>query len=296
VNNDGTRLALTKGHYRTDVYLADLKENGTSLGSARRLTFSDSLSFPVAWARDSKAILVESNRTGKFQIFTQQLESDTPQLLTQGPDDARGAELTPDGAWVLYLAMAHGGGSPPSTRLMRSPGTGGGPQEQVLEIPYDAAAALDCPSHPGSSCIFGRSEQDYVVFYALDPSRGLGKEVARNQGVTGPWSISPDGTRLALRIPKAVRILDLRSGQHRDLKFLWRVGSLSWAVDGKALFAAAQSTEYLLVRLDLDGKTHVLLNRGRNHYLSDPWPSPDGRYLAFAERSWDSNIWLIENF
>jgi Tol biopolymer transport system component len=66
--------------------------------------------------------------------------------------------------------------------------------------------------------------------------------------------------------------------------------------DGNALFAsAAQSTEYLIVRIELDGKTHVLLNRGRNQWLGSLVPSPDGRYLAFRQQTFENNVWLLEN-
>lgn len=296
VSYDGTRLALTKARLRDDVYVAGLKEDGTRLEPPKRLTFSDSLSFPDAWTRDSNAVLLESDRAGRFQIFTQQLEQDTAQLLIQGPDDVRNAEFTPDGASVLYWATPHGAGPPTSMRLMRAPRTGRGPPEQVLEIPFNVSAGFDCPSHAGSWCIVGIPHQDHVVFYALDPLRGAGKEVARNQRPTGSWSVSPDGTRLAITIAHAIRIFDMRSRKGRNLKFLGQISSLSWAADGKALFVAVQSPGYSLVRIDLDGKTSVLLNRGRNKWLSDPWSSPDGHYIAFSQQSWDSNIWLIENF
>jgi Tol biopolymer transport system component len=258
---------------------------------------SDSKDFPDAWARDSTAILFESDRAGKFQIFRQQREHDTAQALIQGPDDERSATLSPDGAWILYWTTAHGELPPTSMRLMRSPTSGGSP-EQVLEVPIEATPGFDCPSHPGSSCIFSRPEPDHLVFYALDPLQGLSKEVARTQGPTGrsEWSISPDGTRIAVEIANGLRIIDLRKGTERNLPFPWRLWSLSWAPDGRALFAAAQSTEYLIVRIELDGKTRVLLDRGRNQWLGFASPSPDGRYLAFSQQSFDSNVWLLENF
>jgi len=297
VDKDGSRLVVTKGRVRDDVYVGELKENGTRLDSTTRLTLSDSKDFPDAWARDSTAILFESDRAGKFQIFRQQREHDTAQALIQGPDDERSATLSPDGAWILYWTTAHGELPPTSMRLMRSPTSGGSP-EQVLEVPIEATPGFDCPSHPGSSCIFSRPEPDHLVFYALDPLQGLSKEVARTQGPTGrsEWSISPDGTRIAVEIANGLRIIDLRKGTERNLPFPWRLWSLSWAPDGRALFAAAQSTEYLIVRIELDGKTRVLLDRGRNQWLGFASPSPDGRYLAFSQQSFDSNVWLLENF
>ena len=52
----------------------------------------------------------------------------------------------------------------------------------------------------------------------------------------------------------------------------------------------------MIVRLELDGKTHVLLHGGRKQGLASPCPSPDGRYLAFLQQTYGSNYWLFENF
>ena len=303
VSRDGSRLAVYKMRFRMDVYVGELKGKGTRLDLPRRLTVSDSMDFPVAWTRDSSAVLFESNRTGKRQIFRQQLEQDTAEPLIQGPDDETGANLTPDGAWILYWATANGGKSPPaSKRLMRLP-TSGGPPEQVLEAPIEGTYGFDCSYHPGGFCAFSRLEQGRRIFYVLDPLQGLGKEVARTQGLTGDSAISPEGTRIAAatgdRLGEQVRILDLRNGAERNLQLpqAWHIYSLWWAADGNAVFASvAQSTEFLIVRIELDGKTHVLLSGGRNQFLGSPVPSPDGSYLAFCQQTFEGNIWLLENF
>jgi Tol biopolymer transport system component len=75
-----------------------------------------------------------------------------------------------------------------------------------------------------------------------------------------------------------------------------RIWSINWTADGSALFAAAQSSEYVIARIELDGKTRVLLNRGRDQWLGYASPSPDGRHLAFTEQTFESNSWLLENF
>jgi hypothetical protein len=30
--------------------------------------------------------------------------------------------------------------------------------------------------------------------------------------------------------------------------------------------------------------------------MANPWASPDGKWLAYQARMWDSNIWLLEGF
>jgi dipeptidyl aminopeptidase/acylaminoacyl peptidase len=188
---------------------------------------------------------------------------------------------------------------------MRLP-TSGGPSEQVLEAPI-ATSSFDCPSRPTSSCVLNSWEQGQLIFYALDPVQGRGKELARTrlgQPADLDWRVSPEGLRIAVsrgdQPHGQFRIVDLRNGTERNLQLPhdWGIWSLRWAVDGNALFVAAQSksTGYLIVRTELDGKSRVLLDRGRNQWLGFPCPSPDGRHLAFSQQTFETNAYLLENF
>jgi DNA-binding winged helix-turn-helix (wHTH) protein/Tol biopolymer transport system component len=302
---DANRLALLKGHTRDDVYVGELKGGGTRLAAPTRLTVSESQENPSGWMRDSKTILLSSTRTGRLQAFRQQMEQDTAEPLIRGPDDEGGAELSPDGRWVLYWSSARGGDSPPTTaRLMRFPALGGSP-EQVLEARMDEAAVFHCPVRPASSCVFSHWEQGQLIFYALDAVQGRGKELARTM-LGSPadldWRVSPEGLRVAVasqaQLREQVRIIDFRNGTERNLQLPhgWIIWSPSWTADGNALFAAGLSTEFFMARIELDGKTRQLLNLGRAHWLGSLCPSPDGRHLAFSQRTWDSNVWLLESF
>ena len=255
--------------------------------------------------RDSNTILLSSTRTGRAQVFRQQMEQDTAEPLITGPDDEGGAEMSPDGRWILYWSTEAGRDKPPTTtRLMRFPVLGG-PPEQVLEARVADAARFNCPVRPASSCVFSHWEQGQLIFYALDPVQGRGKELARTR--LGPplavdWKVSPEGPRIAIasldQLREQVRIIDFRSGTERNLQLPhgWNIFSLSWTEDGNALFAAGMATEYFMARIELDGKTRVLLNRGRDQLLGSLCTSPDGRHLAFIQRAFQSNAWLLENF
>jgi serine/threonine protein kinase/Tol biopolymer transport system component len=295
---DGRRLVVTKARVWDDVYVGALQQSGAHMDSLKRLTLSDTRDSLTAWTRDSKSVIFESDRNGRPQLFEQQLDSVAAQPLISSPDDEETAVLSADGAWLLYFTTPHGHGerSPKSLRLMRTPLTGGA-AEQILETPWDLTTGFDCPTHPDASCLFSRREKDALVLYALDPLRGIGKEVGRTrEPVERAWAISPDGAHVAIGDDTGLRLIDLRNGAEHELPLTGLLWSVSWSPDGKALFAAVQLGEYLLVRVDLDGKTRVLLNRGRNQWLANAAVSPDGRYLAFTQQSWDTNSWLLENF
>jgi len=296
VTAEGRLLVVTKARNWDDVYFGELQDNGMRLGSPKRLTLSDTKDFPDAWTRDGKAIIFESNRTGKFQIFQQALDNIAAQLLFPSPEDERNAIVSADGTWILYWSPQPSDASTKLFRLMRSP-LGGGAAEQILQAPADGMTALDCPPLSYASCVISRKEKDDLVFYLLDPLRGLGKEVARTHDPIGAvWSISRDGNRIALAVVKGVRLIDLHGGAESELAMSGLIWSLCWAPDGKTLYAALQAGDYQLVRIGLDGKTTVLLNRGRNQFLGNAIISPNGRYLAFSQQSYDTNAWLLQNF
>ena len=89
------------------------------------------------------------------------------------------------------------------------------------------------------------------------------------------WSVSPEGLRVAVsswnQVREKIRILDLRNRRERNLQLPhgWYILNLSWAADGDSLSAAAKSksTGFFIARIELEGKSHVLLNRGRNQWL-----------------------------
>ncbi len=306
---DGTRLVVIKGHARDDVYVGELRENGATLETPKRLTVSESVDYPSEWTRDGRTIFFDSDRTGRRQIFSQQLDSESAQPLSQGGDRQEQATLTPDGAWIFYWSspQAPAGSAPTTHQIMRMPASGGSPEKMLEAAANDSATDFRCPSGQIGSCVLSGWEQGQMIFYVLDPVKGKGRELARTilaqPGGDFDWSISPDGKRIAISTPRLlreqVRVLDLPNGTERTVPLPkgWAIWSITWSANNEFLFLAAQSKDgYFLARLDLDGKFRVLFDRGRNQWLGNVKVSPDGRRLAFAQQSFQSNAWLVENF
>ena len=305
VSRDRRRLVVEKLHEWNNGYVGELKDGGTRLGSAKPLTSIDGHEIPFGWAQDSETVLVMSDLMGRFQIGKQRLDSDTPELLANGPDDQLMPAFTPDAAWILYWSVSHEAASHvKSQRLMRVPASGGSP-EQLLETPVDPMIAFRCPSAPRSSCIISRSEPGLLIFYFLDPLGGQGKEVIRTklgQANDLEWGISPDGSHIAIgsgvQLREQVRLFDLKNGTEQNLNlpkgWVIRAG-LSWAADGNALFLGGTSNAHLIARIGLDGTTQILVER-KNGWVGAPFSSPDGRHLAYFQQTSESNAWLLENF
>jgi len=306
---NGTRIVVFKGHRRDDVYSGELKEKGSRLDAPKRLTFSESTDYPSAWTHDNKTVFFDSDRFGRRQIFRQQLDRDAAEPLVQSAEEVEQATVTPDGAWILYWSTPEASPGRPSSkhRIMRIP-VAGGSSEQILEADGDNSSIdFRCPAGTTGSCVLSGWDQNQMIFYLFDPLKGKGKELTRTK-LPQPsddfdWSLSPDGLHIAVSssslLKGQVRVLDAQNGSERAVKLPadWFIWAASWSQDSNSLFLAAQSSAgYFLDHLGVDGKSTVLLDRGRNQWLGRVVASPDGKRLAFAQQSFQTNAWLVENF
>src|SRR5260370_332025 len=66
--NDGKHLLVIKWRQWEDIYIADLKADGATRVTARRLTLSRSHDRPTGWSHDDASVFFGSNRTGRNQI------------------------------------------------------------------------------------------------------------------------------------------------------------------------------------------------------------------------------------
>jgi Tol biopolymer transport system component len=304
VTADGKRLAALRAHTQQNVWVGDIREKATRLEAPRRLTVEDSDDRPSSWTPDGKAVLFFSDRDGRFHIFRQAINQTRAEAVTAGPEDDLRPVVTPDGSWILY-EMAPSSEVPQrqSVRLMRVPVSGGALQF-VADLPPDSH--VRCARLPSTLCILAESGPKQLFFYALDPVRGRGRELARTEGEWDFWDLSPDGLRIALSIWEVergrMRILDLAGRSARDLEVQGQHGisCIAWSADGKGLFVRSfghmESSERRLLYVGLDGAVRVLRRTITTGGPCPLRPSPDGRYLAWAENMWDANAWMLENF
>jgi len=187
----------------------------------------------------------------------------------------------------------------------------GGPSERVLTARVGQDNVARCAVAPASLCALAEGTPDHkqLIFTAFDPMKGRGSELLRidtDPGATYSWSLSPDGTQLAVLNPDEGRIhilhLDGRPKEEIAPKNFTFGEALDWAADGKGLFVdnpTAKGTA--LSYLDLHGNTHVVWEETTSvgaRGIETPWgiPSRDGKHLAINGIYASSNVSLLENF
>ncbi len=302
---DGKHVVCLGGNSQPDVYVAALAPNGNAFSSVRRLTLDDAADYPHAWTRDSNSLIFESDRRHQhWDIYRQSLDRQTPETLAAGTEDAVDARATPDGNWLLYTTLPKGSSIAPGKpgSIMRVPITGGTPQLVSGERAY---ITYSCARAPATLCAIDERQGGEMVFRALDPERGEGRELARipyNPAGGFYWDLSPDGTRIAVAAESGeegrIEVIAL-DGRPRYLVRVpgWsHFHSIAWTADGRGWFVSSMhGRSPALLHVDINGDAHML-GDWFGTFRAWPVPSPDGRYLAYAVHAISWKAWLLEDF
>ena len=301
---NGRRLAALNGRYRFGIYVAELVENGTRLKNPRRVTVDNWDNYLSGWTSDARAVLFSSPRNGNRQIFRQAIDQHSAEPVFAGPEEYSWARPTPDNAWFLFWAMPKSEKSSSFAwsqvgpmRLMRQPTSGGVPE---VVLTSSDGAQYDCCIVGSGACVLGEQNQGQLVFSRFDPTHGRGRELTRVNGDLGfgnSWSLSPDGSRIAMVDMKGIRILNPSTGAS-ELLFPPQQAkvfqNVAWSNDGRRLFVNEFGWRSSLLSVDMEGQAQLLKESDR--WLGVPVPSPDAKHLAFDWIDNEGNAWLIENF
>jgi serine/threonine protein kinase/Tol biopolymer transport system component len=323
---DGKQFVYMNDLEQSDVWIADLEENGARLESPQRMTLSEKMDWAGGWTPDSKHVLFYSDRAGVFDIFSQAIDDTSAQPLTRSNQEQRGPRMCPDEACILFMEWPNTNpGDPPPAggHVMRMP-AGGGPSDIVAPISgyYGAGGAgsylsavggypsFRCPRVKGEPCVVAQKDAtgSKVTFSAFDPYKGIVGIIASADLADAQfWDLSPDGKSIAYganQLDQAAihiqhvmvcgELADCMPGTPRTLNIseLNRLQALSWTADGRAFFSASQTSRGSVIWLvDLNGKTKQLSSRA--WAVEELSPSPDGKKLAISELTTNSNAWMI---
>ena len=291
-SRDDKRLAILAARYPFSVFVAKLAKTGGKLEQPLRLTNDSWNNWPGAWSPDSETLFYTSSRQN-VGIYRRRISSDTAELFAGGYS---ADSVSPDGAWLLAMDRVR---DPSKRRLCRIP-VSGGPPETVLTPA--GPGEVQCALSGSRVCILSEAIGKQEVFSSVDPLRGRLEELAKiDGGETTLWSLSPDGSRIALveNLSDSVRVLDLKNKQVQVSHPTPPQPGLqqpAWSADGKRLFLSAFPGEQgMIFEMDTTGHTHLLLENPHG-WIGSLLPSPDGKRLAYTYTILESNVTLLEHF
>jgi len=146
--------------------------------------------------------------------------------------------------------------------------------------------------------------QPVYQLLSFDPGSGKTQNVATYKAKTGlNWSLSPDGSQLALTWtnsePKVtfMSVKD-RSTREVELNGFNHVNTVDWTADSKSVYVVAQtkSGADTIVEVEPSGNQRVLLEADKNTRFWWAIQSPDGRHVLVEQLTGENNVWMIENF
>jgi DNA-binding winged helix-turn-helix (wHTH) protein/Tol biopolymer transport system component len=301
VSGDSKRIAYIKGAPQPDVYVSKLHASG-SLEEPQRLTLDDHQDLPFDWTTDNKSVIFISDRTGLFSIYKQSVDQTVPELLVSGGQHLVEPRLSPDGTQILYLINHVWGDATSDVPLMSVPLAGGAAHEIVRAKWINNH---QCARAPADTCIYSVITETALTFFRFDPLKGPGTQVFQVNDDLAQlynWSLSPDGTTLAIAKGKGgeeeprIHLVSLVGAPEKWLTIHgWPgVSSLDWAADSKSLWAAtAGEKENVLLRIDLRGNARPVW-RPKQVRVGWAIPSRDGKSVAVHVDSSSANVWMLE--
>jgi Tol biopolymer transport system component len=304
-STDGKLLTVLRQASQGQTEVGQLTAGGTRMGLPRRLSNDDAFGYPTDWTADSRAVFMNYEHNGHFEVFKQPIAEDAAGEPVAGSADANFPRLSPDGAWILYVLSQH---EPPyvHARLMRLPVNGGAP-----EFVFETTNWIDhlCGRAPAGCVVVERSQDGKSrTVTAFDPFKGRGKLLRTvpedNPNEYPAEAFSPDMSSYAVARNRwndaRIQLFSLSNGPDREIVVRgWtNFRGMSWAPGGKGLYCGSVSPlSRALLYVDLKGTAQVLRQyRGQGNGYFWGAPSPNGRYIAIAGGTLSANLWMLEGF
>lgn len=161
-----------------------------------RVTFDPGLQIGAAWSPDGRFVAYSSNRSGKLEIWVQQLGGGGPVQVTHGPGLNWQPDWSPDGRYIAYRSEGPEGG------LYIVPALGGaGLERKLSSFGYYPHWSPDSSKILFQTSRWAQGSNFYVVrLDGTPPQQVLREFLENNHLVARSATWHPDGHRITLWI------------------------------------------------------------------------------------------------
>jgi Tol biopolymer transport system component len=287
--SDDQRMTYTASHLTARMRRAEIEDG--KLVKERALTGEQAYETPFAFTADGQSLLSFATRPDGRQMVRRDLASGNTQALASVPMHGF-ADITGDGAWVLYAAGTEKTDELPN-RVLRVPVKGG-----LSEVVLDHVDPVEITCAETPLCILAEKVGEELVISALDPVKGRGAELLRiKAGNFTMVQISPDGKEILYghaERDQRLTFYDLGTHKSREIhvKDFGNMDDLTFAPDGRALYLGLWAPSFALVRVGLDGSSQLM--REAPLGMTGFAVSRDGRQMVFGETQGEANVWLAD--
>jgi DNA-binding winged helix-turn-helix (wHTH) protein/Tol biopolymer transport system component len=294
---DGKRLVVWRRSVAPQVFIASFDAGSRRWNEPRRLTLDANINFGSAWTADSKGVLFVSNRNGEWKLFKQVIDETTPEVLAEAQVISP-PRLSADGSHVLYVTSSNPKDvSVPSSIMSKS--LSGGASRVVVQ--GFGIGNNQCAMAPSTLCVFSQFDGKDLVFRSFDLEHGAGRELLRIPEASPNWSLSSNGSKLAIFLDRhRIRFVSLSLGASYEVTVKdWPLDRGDWAANNQTVLISSHAPNGLPVILEVDqtGKAKIVLRGNANVDFGFMIQSPDGRKGLVCESvPSDSNAWMVNNF
>lgn len=246
----------------------------------------------LRYSPDGKRLLGVTPARG---LLIRELASGSEQAITVPLKRGTRVEWGHDSASLLVLGQGEDG----KTGVYRL-GLATGPAEFVAPTPVLDQAWHFVPSRDGKTIFYGSPKSVFARDLATGSEKLLWDQA---RGGNFQLQLSRDGTRLAIRCGGYLGIVEVASGQVRDLyvspenshEAIW---ATEWSADDRQLLTIVRATG------STDAMEFRVFPAGGGAPTRQPIPkefhglalSPDGKYLATSRLTRRVQVWALENF
>jgi Tol biopolymer transport system component/DNA-binding winged helix-turn-helix (wHTH) protein len=300
VTADGKQLVLWRSNTQPTVFVSDLDPRTRQFKIPHRLTLDENGNVAAAWTPDSRAVLFASNRDGNWKLFRQAIDQTTPEVVADG---GRGRNfifprMNPDGTEILYLAPYDLRNPEPLGDVM-SVALQGGAQRVVLR---KSQGNIQCARAPSRLCLVSERAGSTMNISSFDPEKGTKQEFGTFKIDDNlNWSISPDGTQLAmLPVPGSeITFMTLADKRTHSVELRGvRSSNVDWTGGGKSVYVTAKTSHGTdeVIEVEPSGTNHVVLESDNHTHFWWAIQSPDGQHIIVQAVTGENNVWVVDNF
>jgi tricorn protease len=218
---DGSRIVFSSNRFGNH----DLFEMSAEGGPARRLTYHSGSEFASSFTRDGRSLIFYGDAYGALDLYKMPATGGEPIRITWDPMERKYfGSVSPDNQWIVFNLNAAPGswrrrGYEGSTRAEIWIARFTTPLSSLRKV-ADSPSNQFMPSfsQDGSRIYFANDQNGHVNVWSMDLQGGQKKQLTfhTQDGVRLP-SYAPQGDRIAYEYDSGIWLLDLKTGQSREV-------------------------------------------------------------------------------